>query len=98
MQVCLRSIPYKFICTATDGIENISLIKTQGWKPFDNFFRPLEQHMLSTSTLEQKKKKLDDFLNSAKINQSTDDDKTLLLCVYQDSVPIEKIPDPQKYF
>ena len=98
MQVCLRSIPYKFICAATDGIENISLIKTKDWKPFDNFFRPLENHMLSPYILEQKKKKLDDFLNSEKINQSTDDDKTLLLCVYQDSVPIEKIADPKKYF
>lgn len=89
MQVCLKSIPYKFICAATDGIENISLIKAQKWKPFINFFTSLEKHMLSSYTLEQKQKKLDDFLNSERINQNTDDDKTLLLCVYQDSLFID---------
>ncbi|NET62390.1 MAG: protein phosphatase 2C domain-containing protein, partial [Symploca sp. SIO2E6] len=87
MQVCLKLIPYKFICVTTDGIENISLVKPENWKPFAQFFRPLEQHMLSTLSLEQKEKKLDDFLHSEKISQSTDDDTTLLLGVYQDSEP-----------
>ena len=87
MQVCLKLIPYKFICATTDGIENISLVKPENWKPFAKFFRPLEQHMLSRLSLKQKKKQLKDFLHSEKISQSTDDDTTLLLGVYQDSEP-----------
>lgn len=83
MKFCLKSGCYEFICAATDGIENISLIKTENWKPFEGFFKPLEEQiMLSANTLADKEKEIDQFLNSEKINKSTDDDKTLLLCVY----------------
>lgn len=84
MQVCLQPILYKFICVATDGIENISLDKSKNWEPSDSFFKPIEKYMLVKESLEQKQKKLVDFLNSPRINQVTDDDKTLLLCVYED--------------
>lgn len=90
MQVCLLLINCQFICAATDGIENISLIKPENWKPSETFFQPLEQHMLSTDSLELKKQELDKFLNSEKINQSTHDDKTLILCIYQELLISEK--------
>ena len=83
MQVCLKSGGYEFICAATDGIENISLVRQEGWKPFERFFKPLEEQiMLSANTPTQKEKEIHDFLNSEAVNQKTDDDKTLLLCVY----------------
>ena len=79
----MKSMSCQFICAATDGIENISLIKKKDWIPYDKFFIPLEQHITSKSELEDKKKILSNFLNSNKINQKVDDDKTLLLCSYK---------------
>lgn len=100
MQVCVKPGCYEFLCTATDGIEHISLIKTEGWKPFEKFFRPLEQQMrLSQISQKQQEEELDIFLNSEEINQKTDDDKTLLFCVYredeQQQVRIKQIKQPQ---
>ena len=83
MQVDVKSGCYQFICAATDGIENISLVKREAWRPFENFFKPLEEQiMLSQNTVNQKEMEIEDFLNSEQVNQETDDDKTLLLCVY----------------
>lgn len=83
--------PYQFICAATDGIENISLIKSEKWKPSPKFFQPLEQHILCQDNDIQKKEKLEAFLNSDRINQNTDDDKTILLCAYRKAYPhVEK--------
>lgn len=85
MEVCVKSGSYEFICAATDGIENISLVKPENWRPFEGFFKPLEEQiMLSTNSIAHKKKEIEDFLNSEQINQKTDDDKTLLLCAYSD--------------
>jgi len=90
MQVCVKSGSYEFICAATDGIENISLVKPENWRPFEGFFKPLEEKiMLSTKSLAHKKKEIEDFLNSEQINQKTDDDKTLLLCAYSDFTNVE---------
>ena len=92
MQVCVKSGSYEFICAATDGIENISLIKPENWRPFEGFFKPLEEQiMLSTKSLAHKKKEIEDFLNSEQINQKTDDDKTLLLCAYSDFTNLENL-------
>ncbi|MBE9184936.1 protein phosphatase 2C domain-containing protein [Microcoleus sp. LEGE 07076] len=83
MQVDVKSGCYQFICAGTDGIENISLVKREAWRPFENFFKPLEEQiMLSQNTVNQKEMEIEDFLNSEQVNQETDDDKTLLLCVY----------------
>ncbi len=90
MQVCVKSGSYEFICAATDGIENISLVKPENWRPFEGFFKPLEEQiMLSTKSLDHKKKEIEDFLNSEQINQQTDDDKTLLLCAYSDFTNVQ---------
>jgi serine/threonine protein phosphatase PrpC len=90
MQVCVKSGSYEFICVATDGIENISLVKPENWRPFEGFFKPLEEQiMLSKNNLDHKKKEINDFLNSEQINQKTDDDKTLLLCAYSEFTNVE---------
>lgn len=91
MQTCMRNISYQFVCAATDGVENLSLVKSEDWRPFEKFFEPLEKHIFSEKPLITKEGELRIFLNSNKINQSTDDDKTLLLCAFQKSTA------PQKY-
>lgn len=72
---------YEFICAATDGIENISLVKRQ--EPYDNFFKGLEEQIMrSGKTQPEKEAELNEFLTSEKINQKTDDDKTILMVSY----------------
>ncbi len=90
MEVCVNSVSYEFICAATDGIENISLVKPENWRPFEGFFKPLEEQiMLSTKSIAHKTKEIEDFLKSEQINQKTDDDKTLLLCAYSDFTNVQ---------
>jgi hypothetical protein len=90
MRACVMPGSYEFICAATDGIENISLVKPENWKPFEGFFKPLEQQiMLSKNSLTHKEKEIEKFLNSEQINQNTDDDKTLLLCAYSDFTNVQ---------
>jgi len=97
MQVCVKSASYEFICAATDGIENISHIKRDNWKPSEGFFKPLEEQiMLSTKSLTHKEKEIEDFLNSEQINQKTDDDKTLLLCGYSEFTNVENTVSQKK--
>lgn len=82
MQVKVIHQPIDFICAATDGIEHISLIKSKVWKAYDKFFEPIEtQIMRSYKTELEKKKIVSDWLKSDDINQKTDDDKTVLLCI-----------------
>ncbi len=82
MQVKVIAEPIDFICAATDGIERISLIKSKQWKAYDQFFEPVEtQIMRSPKTELEKKKIVSDWLKSDDINQRTDDDKTVLLCI-----------------
>lgn len=93
MQCQVIKEPVEFICAATDGIENISLIKREGWKPYQNFFEPLERKMRSEQTLQEKNKFISDFLNTAQVNQKTDDDKTVLICLQNNSSKIQNYQD-----
>ncbi|MFO7031072.1 protein phosphatase 2C domain-containing protein [Limnospira fusiformis CCALA 023] len=82
MQVKVIAEPIDFICAATDGIEHISLIKSKQWKAYDKFFEPVEtQIMRSHKTEAETKNIVSDWLKSDDINQRTDDDKTVLLCI-----------------
>ncbi|MBP0014335.1 MAG: protein phosphatase 2C domain-containing protein [Roseofilum sp. SBFL] len=98
MQTDVRSNLCEFICVATDGVENIALLKRENWKPFPGFFSPLEQCMFSEKSLTQKQEEIRATLNTDKLNQKTDDDKTLLLCIYgnipsrKTRKPIQQIP------
>jgi hypothetical protein len=73
----------KFICASTDGLERVA-IRMSDWTPFPPFFQPLEEYMVETSHPEQEDEYIKNFLDSERLNAKTDDDKTLLLCLYDD--------------
>jgi hypothetical protein len=81
LQVYQSSEPVQFICAATDGLEAVA-IKKQDWSAFPPFFQPLETYLQETADPEQDPDYLDNFLNSDRLNQRTQDDKTLLLAHY----------------
>lgn len=95
MQVKVIHEPIDFICAATDGIENISLIKAQNWQPFHKFFEPLETEVMRSNKTEREKLiLLENWLKSEDMNTRTDDDKTVLLCIQSQgkySSPVDKI-------
>ena len=84
MRVVLQPGKPEFICASTDGLERLA-IRMSDWTPFAPFFQPLEQYLRETDNLEESDEYLMDFLNSERLNARTDDDKTLLLCLYDSS-------------
>ncbi len=81
LKVKIVNKPQKFIFAATDGLERIAINFSQ-LKPHEGFFSPFENH-LKQNTLE--KSDLSDWLNSQEVNSRTDDDKTILVCFYNNS-------------
>lgn len=71
----------QFICAATDGLEKVAIRRVDAM-PFPPFFNPLEEYLWETSTPHHDDEYLVSFLESDRLNQRTDDDKTLLLCLY----------------
>jgi len=69
----------QFIAVATDGLEEVAL-NLATWTAHAPFFQPFEDFMKTTPNPEAQGADLEDFLNSDRINDRTDDDKTLLLC------------------
>ncbi|MEH2316389.1 PP2C family serine/threonine-protein phosphatase [Nostoc sp.] len=80
MQVEVISEKQEFICVSTDGLEKVA-IRLSDWKPFSPFFKPLEEY-LHESVNPKEDKYITEFLNSERLNSRTDDDKTLLLCLF----------------
>ena len=74
----------EYIFAATDGLERVA-IKMSDFTPFAPFFAPFEEYLQETSNPEQEDTYLMSFLNSDRLNSRTDDDKTLLLCCYDDN-------------
>ncbi|MHC5675895.1 PP2C family serine/threonine-protein phosphatase [Nostoc sp.] len=81
MQVKVISEKQEFICASTDGLEKVA-IRLSDWEPFSPFFKPLEEYLHEPVNGEEKDKYLMEFLNSERLNSRTDDDKTLLLCLF----------------
>jgi serine/threonine protein phosphatase PrpC len=82
MQTTIRSIGTKtFLCIASDGLERVA-IKLKDWTAFAPFFEPLEQFVKETNYPSLEDSYLMEFLRSDRLNQRTDDDKTVLLCFY----------------
>lgn len=81
MQVRVVGQPPLFIAAATDGLERVAL-RLKDWAPFAPFFRPLEEYLWETPQPEADDAYLMSFLTSERLNQKTDDDKTLVLCRY----------------
>lgn len=82
MQVHVLSGKQQFICASTDGLEKVA-IQMSDWTPFSPFFQPLEDYLWETPNPEQDDEYINTFLDSERLNARTDDDKTLLLCLYQ---------------
>lgn len=81
MQLAVLTGHHPFICAASDALERVAL-RLQDWSPFPPFFHPLEEYLQETAHPEQDDTYLMNFLESERLNQRTDDDKTLLLCLY----------------
>jgi len=97
MQVEVLEGTQEFICASTDGLEKVA-IRTSNWRPFPPFFDPLKEYMRETNNPEKESDYLDNFLNSDQLNARTNDDKTLLLCLYQskDQVQQTDFKNPEK--
>ncbi|MEB3228919.1 MAG: PP2C family serine/threonine-protein phosphatase [Synechocystis sp.] len=81
LQVYHSAAPVTFIAAATDGLESVA-IKQRDWTAFPPFFQPLEIYLQETPDPEQEPDYLENFLTSERLNQRTQDDKTLLLAYY----------------
>ncbi|MEH1978052.1 MAG: PP2C family serine/threonine-protein phosphatase [Nostoc sp.] len=81
MQVKVINEKQEFICASTDGLEKVA-IRLSDWEPFSPFFKPLEEYLQEPVNGEEEDKYLTEFLNSERLNSRTDDDKTLLLCLF----------------
>lgn len=82
MQVTVIEQPQKFICASTDGLEKLA-IRFSDWQPFKPFFQPLEEYLQETAIPEDEDEYIRNFLTSERLNARTDDDKTLLLCLWE---------------
>jgi Protein phosphatase 2C len=81
MSVCVEAVESPFICATTDGLERVA-VRLQDWEPFAPFFRPFEDCLIKLPTPEEQHAYLKTFLESARLNAKTDDDKTMLVCLY----------------
>jgi len=82
MQIRVIAENPKFICASTGGLQKIA-IRFSDWQPFPLFFQPFEEYLRETDDPETEDQYLHDFLNSERLNQRTNDDKTLLLCLWE---------------
>jgi serine/threonine protein phosphatase PrpC len=80
MQVRLLTGQQEFICASTDALERVA-IRLSDWTPFPPFFKPLEEYLWETPQPEHDDAYLIQFLESERLNDRTNDDKTLLLCL-----------------
>jgi serine/threonine protein phosphatase PrpC len=81
MQVDVLQGQQEFICASTDGLEKVA-IRMSDWTPFPPFFQPLEEYLRETNNPEEEDEYAINFLKSDLLNARTDDDKTLLLCLF----------------
>lgn len=81
MQVSVRAKHHPFICVATDGLEKVA-IRFYDWQAFAPFFKPFLECLRSIPAAQDCQTYLETFLESDRLNAKTDDDKTLLLCLY----------------
>lgn len=86
MQVQVISGKQGFICAATDGLEKVA-IRFSDWKPHAPFFKPLEAYLQETENPGcDGDNYIMEFLDSDRLNARTDDDKTLVLCLFEKEI------------
>ncbi|NJM95688.1 MAG: protein phosphatase 2C domain-containing protein [Acaryochloridaceae cyanobacterium CSU_5_19] len=81
LQYSVRPHLHPFVCAATDGLEKVA-IRFQNWEPFPPFFQPFVDCLQRVASSEERQVYLRQFLDSERLNARTDDDKTLLVCLY----------------
>jgi Protein phosphatase 2C len=89
MGVCVEAVQSPFLCAATDGLERVA-VRLQDWQPYAPFFQPFEECLSKLPTEVEQYGYLKTFLESERLNAKTDDDKTLLVCLYSDESPEEQ--------
>ena len=68
----------------SDGLQSVALALPAG-DPHEPFFSPLFRFIKQMTNEEDAQKELEQFLNSSKLSQRTDDDKTLILATLVNS-------------
>jgi hypothetical protein len=86
MGVCVEAVQSPFLCAATDGLERVA-VRLHDWQPYAPFFQPFEACLLQLPTAVEQYSYLKTFLESERLNAKTDDDKTLLVCLYSAELP-----------
>jgi Protein phosphatase 2C len=86
LRVCVQPSDRPFICAATDGLERVA-VRLHDWYPHAPFFAPFEACLRQLPTQAERDLYLKTFLESDRLNAKTDDDKTLLACLYDLELP-----------
>lgn len=86
LRVCVKPSDRPFICAATDGLERVA-VHLHDWYPHTPFFSPFEACLRQLPTQKERDLYLKTFLESDRLNAKTDDDKTLLACLYDLELP-----------
>lgn len=80
VQVMVYHARPRSLSVSTDGLVRLAM-EVASWEPFAGFFRPLVDFTASVEDEAAGCKQLAEFLDSARINTRTDDDKTLVIAV-----------------
>jgi len=70
--------PIQDVAIVTDGLQMLALSKATG-KVHDPFFKPMFENLRRAPNRDILRDSLSAFLNSSRVNERTDDDKTILL-------------------
>lgn len=86
VQIAFVNRPAKKIALLSDGLQNIALDYVRK-EPFSPFFEPIFKFFLTNDKFNQREKNIHlcNFLNSQKVNERTDDDKSVILISTQDN-------------
>ncbi|WP_048152763.1 PP2C family serine/threonine-protein phosphatase [Methanolacinia paynteri] len=78
-----ENIPYVSVFAAfTDGCQRAFLVRKNGeYLPYEPFFRPIFTYAKDVADEEEASKEIVRFLESDKMNENSDDDKTLVIAV-----------------
>jgi hypothetical protein len=90
--VCER--PVQDVAILTDGLQMLALSKAEG-KVHAPFFKPMFDSLRATPSGDLLRESLVAFLDSNRVNQRTDDDKTLLLATRRPTTDDAHIDPPE---
>lgn len=84
LQFVKQERDFDFVAVFTDGIQD--LVLTHSTKSVhDRFFPPFRNGLKKSDDYSSLRVPLAEFLNSPKVNERTDDDKTLVMALWQDA-------------